>query len=63
MSLGSSFWPLFWSLVGGGAAVTVFVALAVTGFRRPRQHDQQSLARIADAARYAEASGGHARAA
>jgi hypothetical protein len=41
----------------------MFVALAVTGLRRPRQHDQQTLARIAEAARYAEAAGGHARAA
>jgi hypothetical protein len=56
MFLSSSLWPLFWVLIGGGAAVAVLLSLAVAGFRRP-QRDQQPLTRIAGAARYGDAAG------
>ncbi len=34
LSLAPDFWPLFWAIVGGGALVTVVLALLVAAFPR-----------------------------
>jgi hypothetical protein len=40
MFLSANFWPLFWGLVGGGAALLSLLAAYV---RRPQHHDRQPL--------------------
>jgi hypothetical protein len=43
MFLSANFWPLFWGLVGGGAALTALLSLLAAFVRRPQQHSRQPL--------------------
>jgi hypothetical protein len=43
MFLSANFWPLFWGLVGGGAALTALLSLLAALVRRPQQHSRQPL--------------------
>ena len=43
MFLSADFWPLFWGLVGGGAALTALLSLLAAYVRRPQQHSHQPL--------------------
>jgi len=40
LSLAADFWPMFWTILGAGAALTVLVTLAITrDWTRPAQPD------------------------
>jgi len=55
--LSSNFWPLFWAVIGGGAALTVLVSLLVATVPLPRRHRRPQLTVIEEAPRYHEETG------
>ena len=54
MFLSADFWPLFWAVLGGGAALTVLLALLVATVRLPRHHHRPTLPQTATAPRHYE---------
>jgi hypothetical protein len=62
MILSSGFWPLFWALIGGGAALSALAALFVAGYER-RPGSQRPALTAAAAPRHAEEAAPHQRAA
>jgi hypothetical protein len=57
--LSANFWPLFWAVIGGGAALTVLLSLLVATVPLPRPHRRQQLTVIEEAPRYHEETGQH----
>jgi hypothetical protein len=46
VSYGSGFWPLFWGVTGGGAALAVLLSLFAAEAPLPRRHRRRSAAVI-----------------
>ena len=61
--LSSNFWPLFWAVIGGGAALTVLLSLLVATIPLPRRNRQHQLTVIEEAPRHHEEAGQHLMAA
>jgi hypothetical protein len=59
MFLSANFWPMFWGLIGGGAGLTVLLALLAATLRLPRRDRQQPGPVIEVAPRHREESGTH----
>jgi hypothetical protein len=59
MFLSTNFWPMFWGLIGGGAALTALLALLAATLRLPRRDRQQPRPVIEVAPRHREESGTH----
>jgi predicted lysophospholipase L1 biosynthesis ABC-type transport system permease subunit len=55
--LSSEFWPLFWGVAGGGAALTVLLSLLVAIVPLPRRHRRQPLTVNGEAPRHHEDAG------
>jgi hypothetical protein len=54
MFLSAGFWPLFWAIIGGGAALTGLLSLLVATVRLPRHHHRPALPETATAPRQYE---------
>jgi hypothetical protein len=52
--LSANFWPLFWAVIGAGAALTVLLSLLAATAPLPRRHRRPQLTAIEEAPRYPE---------